>query len=94
MEDVPEGVDVGLGHLQGLKLGQLSVVAQVRHMLSQPLEGVVETVHPLPLPGIGGPPPLAPDLDRQLPLSPGPLVGLGEGLLQAFLTSGACGAWL
>ena len=94
MEDVPEGVDVGLGHLQGLKLGQLSVVAQVRHMLSQPLEGVVETVHPLPLPGIGGPPPLAPDLDRQLPLSPGPLVGLGKGLLQALLTSGACGARL
>ena len=94
MEDVSEGVDVGLGHLKGLELGQLSVVAQVGHMLSQPLEGVVETVHPLPLPGIGSPPPLAPDLDRELPLSPGPLVGLGKGLLQSFLTSGACGARL
>ena len=35
-----------------------------------------------------------PDLNRQLPLSPGPLVGLGKGLLQALLTSGACGARL
>ena len=94
-----EVLDVEVRHLESLHLGQLLVLLahrllQARHHLPQPLEGVVETVHPLPLPGIGSPPPLAPDLDRELPLSPGPLVGLGKGLLKAFLTSGACGARL
>ena len=57
-----EVLDVKVGHLQGLHLGQflalLPSLLQPRHHGPQSLEGVVESVHPLALPGVGVSPPL------------------------------------
>ena len=51
--------DVGLCHLQRLKLGQLVVVAERWNDLAQFFKGVVEAVHPTTLTRVGGQPSLA-----------------------------------
>lgn len=56
-QDPVQGHDVAEGHLQGLILGQLFVSAPLGHHRAQPVEGRVQTLHPLPLPGVGGHPP-------------------------------------
>uniref|UniRef100_A0AAG5DV85 Uncharacterized protein n=1 Tax=Anopheles atroparvus TaxID=41427 RepID=A0AAG5DV85_ANOAO len=38
--------DVGLRHLERFELGQLPVVPERRYHISQPIERIVETVHP------------------------------------------------
>ena len=58
VEELPEGADVGLRHLEGLELAELPVVAEGGDVLAQPLEGVVQPVHPLPLARVRRPPPL------------------------------------
>lgn len=58
LEKLGQGVDVDLGHLQGLVLGQLLVVVEGRDNVAQLVEGVVQPVHPAPLPGVGRQPPL------------------------------------
>lgn len=57
VDEVGEGADVGLRHLQRLILGQLVIAAQIGDDLAQPLERVVEAVHAAPLACVGGDPP-------------------------------------
>ena len=70
-EERGEVADVELRHLQGLHLAQLlgpapRLRARARHRLAQPLESLVEAVHPLALAVVGVPPPL-PDARRCQP---------------------------
>ena len=58
VEELPERPDVGLRHLERLELAELPVVAEGGDVLAQPLEGVVQPVHPLPLARVRRPPPL------------------------------------
>ena len=58
VEELPERSDVGLRHLERLELAELPVVAEGGDVLAQPLEGVVQPVHPLPLARVRRPPPL------------------------------------
>lgn len=53
LENFSECLNVCLGHLQGFEFGELPVVSQVGDVFPEPLERVVEAVHPFPLPGIG-----------------------------------------
>ena len=61
-EERGEVADVELRHLQGVHLAQLLGLAPrllaARHGLAQPLESLVEAVHPLALAVVGVPPPL------------------------------------
>lgn len=50
LQQLRQGVDVDLGHLQGLIFGQLLVVVEGRDNVAQLVEGVVQPVHPAPLP--------------------------------------------
>ncbi len=45
LDEVGEGADVGLGHLERLELAELVVTAQVGDHLAESLEGVVQPVH-------------------------------------------------
>lgn len=56
-QDPVQGHDVAEGHLQSLILGQLLVLAPLRDDFTQPVEGCVQTLHPLPLPGVSSHPP-------------------------------------
>lgn len=58
LKQLGQGVDVDLGHLQGLVLGQLLVVVEGRDNVAQLVEGVVQPVHPASLPRVGRQPPL------------------------------------
>lgn len=53
LEQLAEGGDIDLRHLQRLGLGQLLVALQVRDNAPEPVEGDVEAEHPLPLPRVG-----------------------------------------
>jgi len=54
---------VGLRHLQRLEFAEFSVITEARHDVPQPVESVIQTVHPPPLSGIGRQPPLPEHLD-------------------------------
>ena len=58
VQQFPERSNVRLRHLERLELAEFPVVAQTGDVLSQPLEGVVQAVHPLPLPRVRRPTPL------------------------------------
>ena len=58
LKQLGQGVDVDLGHLQGLVLGQLLVVVEGRDNVAKLVEGVIQPVHPASLPGVGRQPPL------------------------------------
>lgn len=62
LQQLSQGADVNLGHLQSLRFGQLLLALQVRDDAPQPVERHVQSEHPSPLPGVGGqaPPPLRP----------------------------------
>lgn len=55
-EDPVEGHDVAQSHLQRLVLGQLFVLAPLWDHFTQAIEGRVQTLHPLPLSGVGSHP--------------------------------------
>ena len=52
-QDTTEGHDVAEGHLEGLVFGQRLVLAPLGHHLAQAVEGRVQALHSLPLPGVG-----------------------------------------
>ena len=54
VEQVGQGPDVGLRHLQRLELGQLVVAAEVGDDFPESLEGVIEAVHATTFAGVGG----------------------------------------
>lgn len=54
LKQLSQGSNVRLCHLESFVLAQLPVVAQVGDVLPQAVEGVVEAVHPLPLPSVSG----------------------------------------
>lgn len=58
MQQLVQRRDISLRHLQSLELAQLSVVAQTRYHVPQPVERVVQTVHPSSFPRVRGQPPL------------------------------------
>lgn len=53
LEQLAEGGDIDLRHLQRLRLGQLLVALQVWDDAPEAVEGDVEAEHPLPLPRVG-----------------------------------------
>ena len=63
LEQLGQGSDVRLRHLKRLEFAQLSVAAQRGDDLSEPLKGVVQTVHPAALPRVGRQPTLLDHLD-------------------------------
>jgi len=52
-QQISESGDVGLGHLEGLVLGQLAVVSQAGKVLAESVEGLVEVLHTATFAGIG-----------------------------------------
>lgn len=52
-QDPVQGHDVAEGHLQRFILGEFFVLAPLWDHFTQAVEGRVQTLHPLPLPGIG-----------------------------------------
>ena len=53
VQDLAQGPDVVLGQAQGLDLGQLLCLGVARHHAPQPLQSIVQPVHPVSLPRIG-----------------------------------------
>lgn len=53
LQQLAEGGDVDLRHLQGLGLGQLPVAVRVGNNAAEPVKGHVQSEHPAPLAGIG-----------------------------------------
>lgn len=51
-QELGEGADVRLGHLERLELGEFTVAAQRGNDLAQSLESVVQTVHASAFPGV------------------------------------------
>lgn len=53
LKQLGQGVDVDLGHLQGLVLGQLFILAPLGYHPAQAVEGRVETLHAAALARVG-----------------------------------------
>lgn len=58
VQQIVQRCDVSLCHLKSLVLGQLSILPQLRQERPQPIERLVQILHPASLPRIGGQPPL------------------------------------